>query len=333
MGIIYPNNLDGVKIGILVDDEGRLYLSPSSTTAAFPVPSTDSADNANWGDVIGNKADTHAGNSIVSLLRGASQAEYDSSQFTGVIRYVTQAGNDANDGLSPDRAFATITAALAASGPGDAVRVGYGTYDETGLNLNQTAQELWLESGVILQDSAGGNVLTISAYGCRVVGYGSIRIDPTGGATGVVISGGFAYVERLRVFANGAGAIGFDITGNGAEIFRCRCANPTTSAYKIQGDRCILQECYTGGNTTSIGFHITNSADKYRLIACSSEGHQTASFQVDTGCTNGVIWDFSSGGDDGRWSDADHDTVISDLTYQETKYNTSTFTATRPTVA
>ena len=292
------------------------------------VSDADTARNVLINDVIGNKADTHSGDSIVSLLKGTSQPEYDSAQFTGVIRYVSQSGDDSNDGLSPDRALASITAAISASSAGDAVRVGYGTYDEAGLNLNKNSLELWLEAGCILQDSADGDVLTISAFGCRVVGSGNVRLDPTGGATGVVVSGGLVYVENLRVACNSVGAIGYDITGVGAELHDCRTSNPTTVAYKIQGDTCLLYCCCTGGNTTSIGYWITNSCDKYRVILCGSQGHQTAGFQVDTGCTNGVIWEFSSGGGDGRWTDADHATVISNLTYQETKYTTSTFTAT-----
>ena len=38
---------------------------------------------------------------------------------------------------------------------------------------------------------------------------------------------------------------------------------------------------------------MTNSCDKFRIKNCSSQGNATASFQVDTGCTNGVIYGFS----------------------------------------
>lgn len=41
----------------------------ASVLAAFDVPVQNSALNAHWGDVIGNKTDTVAGNSLVSLLR------------------------------------------------------------------------------------------------------------------------------------------------------------------------------------------------------------------------------------------------------------------------
>lgn len=250
--------------------------------------------------------------------------------FGGVVRFVDGTnGDDGNDGLSPDEPMATIGAALTASGAGDAVNVKTGTYDEAGLDVNDAGQELWLEAGVILQDSANGTVLTVSGFGAVVRGSGNVRIDPTGGATGVLVSGGFAFIENLRVNGNSVGGLGFDITGNGVEMHSCRCSDPTIAAYKVQGDKALLKDCCTGGaGGATIGYWMTNTCDKFRLMMCGSQGHGTAPFQVDTGCTNGVIWQFSSGGGDGKWSDADSGTVISDLTYPETKFADVTFTAT-----
>ena len=249
--------------------------------------------------------------------------------FGGIIRYVDgTSGDDTNSGVSPDEPLATIGAAIAASAAGDAVNVKAATYDEAGLDVNLRGLELWLESGTILQDSADGTVLTVSGFGAVVRGGGNVRLDPTGSATGVLVSGGFVQLENLRVRFNSDGAIGYDITGSGAELHDCRTSDPTTAAYKIQGDTCKLNGCCTGSASgATIGYWITNSCDKFRLIQCGSQGHGTAGFQVDTGCTNGVIWQFSSGGGDGKWTDADATTVISDLTYEETKFANVTFTA------
>ena len=293
------------------------------------VPGADSAANASIRDVIGNKNDTAAGDSLVSLVKSVGGSQYDTSLFTGIVRYVSKSGNDGNGGLSPSDSFLTIATAIAASAAGDAIRVGAGTYDEAGLDVNQTALELWLEAGVILRDSADGTVLTISGNFAVVSGSGNVRIDPTGGATGVLVSGNLVHIDNLRVLGASVGGLGFDVTGDGAEIHECRCSDPTIAAYKIQGDKTGLFDCCTGGASgATIGYWITNTCDKFRLIRCGSQGHGTAPFQVDTGCTNGVIWQFSSGGGDGKWSDADSTTVINELTYPETKYSTSTFTAT-----
>lgn len=291
------------------------------------VPTADSADNVTIRDVIGNKTDTAAGDSLIALVKGVGGSQYDASLFTGTIRYVSQSGNDANGGLSPADALATIGEAISQSSAGDAIRVGYGTYDEAGLDLNLTAMELWLESGCILQDSADGTVLTVSGFGCVVRGSGNVRIDPTGGATGILVSGGFCELENLRVNCNSVGALGYDITGSGVELHFPRCSNPTTAAYKIQGDTCAIFDGCTGGNAATIGYWVTNSADKYRICNCSSQGHGVAGFQVDAGCTNGVIYKFSSGGGDGRWVDTDRATVISELSYEDEEYKSITFTA------
>ena len=160
----------------------------------------------------------------------------------------------------------------------------------------------WLEAGVILRDSTNGTVLTVSAFGCVVRGSGNVRIDPTGGATGVLVSGSFVYLDNLRVNGNDACGIGYDITGPGAEIHSCRCSAPTIAAYKLQADKTMLQDCCTGGTTGAgtIGYWITNSCDKARLRYCGSQGHSTAGYQVDSGCTNGVVSNCHSGGGDGE---------------------------------
>jgi hypothetical protein len=249
-------------------------------------------------------------------------------KFGGDIWYCDVGAAASGDGRSPYTPFQTIAEAIAAASAGDKIKVKAGTYDEAGLDLNLAGLQLELEAGVILQDSADGTVLTISAFGCKVTGIGNVRLDPTGGATGVLASGNFASITNLRINANSVGALGFDLTGDGAEVIDCRCADPTVAAFKIQGDKIKLDRCCTGGNATTIGYWITNSCDKYRLITCGSQGHGAAGFQVDTGCTNGVIWEFSSGGGDGKWTDADNETVISNLAYEQEVFSAVTFTAT-----
>jgi len=278
------------------------------------VPAADSALNTSFIDVIGNKTDTAAGDSIVSLVKGASGSTNDTSIFTGTVRYVTQVGNDGNSGISPAEAFATIVYAISVSAAGDAIRVGYGTYDEAGMNINLNSLELWLEAGVILQDSADGTVLTVSGFGSKVTGSGNVRIDPTGGATGVLISGAFVYAERLRVNCNSVGALGFDVTGAGVELIDSRASDPTVSALKIQGASFKAINFFTGGNTTSIGAWVTNSADNVRVSTLSSAGHQTAVVQVDAGCTRVIFHDVTSGAGDGELI---NNTVTDDLEWDQ----------------
>jgi len=102
---------------------------------------------------------------------------------------------------------------------------------------------------------ASGVCLTISGNFCEVrCTGGSLKVNPQAAVTGVDVTGNFCYLHDIRVNCNGTGTIGFDITGEGCALNNCRCANPTTAAFKIQNDKIILWDCCTGGNTSSIGF-------------------------------------------------------------------------------
>ena len=208
-------------------------------------------------------------------------------QFGGTIYYVSKAGSDANSGISPDLPKLTIQAALDICITGDAVNVMAGTYAETVImDGDVSAVELWCEIGVIL-DPDSGTPLTISGSYNRVICRGgALRITPGTNETGVLISGGFNYLAEIRVScfetdeANSAD-IGFDITGNGNDLRRCRVSSPDVAAFKIQGDKVKLENCCTGGGVSgtvfsSIGYWFTNSCDKARLIDCGSQGNGTA---------------------------------------------------------
>lgn len=259
-----------------------------------------------------------------------TESQHDQCQFTGTVRYVSQTGNNNNSGISPDNALATINYAIAQSGPGDAIRVGYGTYNENGMDLNQNSLELWLEAGCILQNTAGSPVLTISGFGCKVIASGNVRIDVPAGAVGVIVLGGFVYIEKLRINCNSAGTYGFDIYGDGTEIIRCRCRNPTTAAYRIQSDRVKLSGCGCAGaaGDTSIGYLMTNNCECAWLQNCVSRGNETSGFYVDDGCTGGIIQDCASGRGDGRWVDIDDAFVWANFSFDDLIHSTSTFTAT-----
>ena len=229
-------------------------------------------------------------------------------KFGGDIFYVTSSGDNTNDGHSPDDAVATIGHAVSLATAGDAINVSQGTYDEA-IDLNLTGLELWLEIGVILQNTTPGTVLTVSGSFCRV--RGDARIDPSAGQKGVDVTGNFVYLEGLRVNANSLGTIGFDIQGDGCNLDFCRCSDPTIVAFKVQGDKTRIDGCCTGGNqTATIGFWVTNSCDKARIDDCGSQGHATAGFQFDAGCTNIMVRNSQSGGGDGHFVDNADNTFL-----------------------
>lgn len=242
--------------------------------------------------------------------------------FTGDVYYVDAAqSDDSGDGTSPGTAKKTIGAGIGLLSAGDALTVKAGTYTEVGLDLNVNACELWLEHGTIIAP-ASGTALTISGNYCMVQSpNGSAFLTVPAGETGLLVSGANCYIHDVRSSCSSSGNIGFDITGNGSVLTNCRCAGPLTAAFKVQGDKVKLEKCGTGGEVgdSSIGYWVTNSCDKPWLLNCSSRGHETAGYQVDAGCTNGIIKDCASGGGDGRWSDADHAFVWSGFTYDSEK--------------
>lgn len=268
---------------------------------------------------------------VTNLQSSVTQIGYDtmrSARSVGETWYVDgNGGSDANTGSHPDDAFATIGAAVTAASSGDLIVVGAGVYTETA-TLNKTNLHVRFSIGSVLRP-ATGNGLVISANYCSVGSdYGFLVVDPAEpNSTAVLVSGNFCYLEEIRAKCDGEVAIGFDVTGSGCDLRRCRCANPLTAAFKDQGDSNRFWDCCTGGaaGSSSIGFWMTNSCDKARLKGCGSQGNGGAGFQVDTGCTNGVIEDCYSGGGDGKHTDADNSFVWSRFSYERYKFAYSTF--------
>jgi len=250
-------------------------------------------------------------------------------KFGGNIWYVDKNnGSDADDGKTPGTAFETIGAGIDVLSVGDAINIMAGTYTETGLDLDTNGCEMWPEVGAIIKP-ATGTALTVSGSYCKIwCPGGALLVDPDGAnTTGLLISGNYCYISDVRVKCDSVADLGYDITGDGCVLTNCRSSNPLVAAFKIQGDAVRIEDCRTGGEAAdvSIGFWVTNSCDKCRIKNSGSQGHATAGFQVDAGCTNGEIRECASGGGDGRWVDANHAFVWSAFTYDDEVHKTVTF--------
>lgn len=247
-------------------------------------------------------------------------------KFGGNIYYVSNTyGDDTYNGTDPTQAFASIGKAISEISAGDAITIMAGNYTEEGLDLDTNNTEIWFEIGSQLSPT-GGTCLTVSGNFCRVTcPEGALKVNPVSGQTGILVSGNFCYLNEIRVAANNLGQLGFDITGSGADLRRCRCSAPTLAAFKIQGDTAKLEDCCTGGDSgnTSYGFLMTNSCDKTRIKNCGSQGHSAGGYYVVAGCTNGVIEGCYSGGGDGKWRDEDNSFVWSNFSYERYLFNRS----------
>jgi len=238
-------------------------------------------------------------------------------QSVGTLYYVSNTdGDNANDGLSPDESKATIQAAIDACSVNDIIIIEAGTYPED-VNVNKNAVELWFEIGVIITAQAGVG-LTVSGNYCKVITpNGALCINPIANGTGCLLSGSWAYVHDIRIPCESSGDIGFDVTGHGAVLNRCRAGKPLIAGFKVQANGVHIIDSVTRGLAadTSIGYWMTNSCDGVVLKDCGSQGHITAGYQVDAGVTHGEAINCVSGGGDGHRIDPDHTFVWSNYTF------------------
>ncbi len=245
-------------------------------------------------------------------------------KFGGEIWFVNKNnGSDTNTGREPDNAFETIGAAISASAAGDAITIAQGTYSETGIDVNKSGLELWFNIGALI-DPASGTALTVSGASCKILG--EVKITPNS-AVGVLVSGNECVLEDIKVL-NATDC--YQITGSGSMLNKCSAGFPSSGncGFSIMGDQTKLQYCSTVGNTTSYGYKINNGADTGVISKCSSVGHQTSGFYIDTLSQDWTILNCSSGASDGKAVDVDNTNVWSNYTFDNKVYKSITFTTT-----
>ena len=249
----------------------------------------------------------------------------------GPVWFVDASVPASGGGLSPSSAFKTIAEAISAASGGDVITIGAGTYSEdVEVPTGKNGLELQFELGAVVRAQVGAAITVNSSY-CRIVG--NVHVIPVAAGTGVAVAGNWGYLDGLRVAAGSSGATGFDITGSGCVLFDCRCSEPTEVAFKIEGDKCKLDECCTGGNAATIGFWVTNSVTFIRLRECGSAGHQSAGFRIDAGVVNVVMRDCSSGGGDGAIVNNGTDVTLPGYKFDDWVYKGITLDASAATKA
>ena len=253
--------------------------------------------------------------------------------FGGEIFYVNKSGDDANDGSTPHLAKLTIQDAIDSAAAGDAISIKAGTYVED-VTMNKPGLELWPEIGVVFDGT--GTCITISADSCKLGRPGdrfvaSVAADQIG----VLVT-----AAGTKAFINGAMAIGaantcgFDIQGSGSELHYCRATGvkATGKAFDIGVSQAKLFDCATTGDTTSYGYYMGGATISRGLVVrCTSAGHQTSGFYLDSNVSLVTVLGCSSGGSDGRWADVDNANVFCDFFFDDVVYATSTLDANNTT--
>jgi len=88
-----------------------------------------------------------------------------------------------------------------------------------------------------------------------------------------------------------------------------------------------LTNCKTIGTSATIGYWMNSNASIGVLDSCTSVGHTTSGFQIDTGSSSWTMLNCSSGAGDGKWTDADDSNVWSNFSYASELYHDLTFPA------
>jgi hypothetical protein len=250
----------------------------------------------------------NSGNSTNTAFGSMTQLHSDMnhiSLFSGNIWYVDKTnGADTNDGTTPNTAFATIGAAIAACAAGDKiiVKAAITKYDETGLDLNLQGLELYFEEGAILEDTTPGTVLTISAQDCKLVGV-VIDNDNNGGI-------GFNATTAASVRMLGCQAIqcttGFMLDGVKGVFADCLALDNSVTGFDIQTLHATYERCIANGNGDAVrGFYLSdNSADMNTFVDCHTLGNTTAGWEIVVGADLNIFVNCSMGGTDGAKVDA-----------------------------
>lgn len=220
-------------------------------------------------------------------------------------------GSDANNGQSPDKAKATIQAALDAADAFDVVAVFPDTYAE---HLTMSTADVSLlglgdrPKQVLLQDATdlATAYITITGNGC-VVSNLRISNGHANNVNGITITAANVLINNVELWRDNAGTIAQDVgialTGTAAishdNVIRgCRfkfCTNgiiftaDTTQAIRTTIEDCIFED----GVTTDI-FDVTDVAVDYlRVLRCYFLNTSVTKFiEVDSAaCAGGVIAD------------------------------------------
>ena len=241
-------------------------------------------------------------------------------KFGGEVWYVSKAGNDSNNGFTPNTAKLTITAAEAAASAGDAINIMAGTYVEN-VVVNLDSLELWCEIGAIIAPSTGIG-LVLSGGHHRV--NGRLQVNAYAGAAGVqIVTNGNCVLENIVVSGGGTG---FDIDSTGNELRACHSNLPTAFGFDVDGARCELIDCDTiGTGSSSVGYSI-GAVTGGLLKSCTSETHAVSGFSFLGSSAQWTILDCSSGGGDGRWVDTDNANVWSNFSYDDEIFKEIDFT-------
>jgi hypothetical protein len=203
--------------------------------------------------------------------------------FTGITRYVSTTGNDANDGLTLGTTKKTITSAYNSASEGDIVQMLDGVYDlstEAGgyLLLNTTSK------GVLIQGNALDNEAVILSQGsasfamrfrdCGECKIKDVKLDFSGTGDKLYLDYGASFNNRTQIFEN----CKIVSVGNNKMFTYANGAN-VSDIINVNFNGCDFDSA-----NTDLTLNLPLSANTFNLLfnSCNIERSNEKAFEIDS---------------------------------------------------
>jgi len=195
-------------------------------------------------------------------------------------------GADTYAGSIPDRALATIAAALSVCGAGDILHIAQGTYDEAVvIPAALEGLEVVCEPGVVINRTFPGTVVTIAAPYVRWTGG---RVSQAGQTAFVIAGAGF---KGKNILADGC-LEGFylDQLADDSVFINCRSINHTAHGFNIRSKNGYFERCAAFGTAATRGFYLSHTDAHYNILfLCNTSNCSASGYEMVAGADGNVI--------------------------------------------
>ena len=241
--------------------------------------------------------------------------------FAGKTLFVTENGNDDNNGLDENNAKATIKSAVALASPGDTVKVFPGTYTEDNpINLpdNVSVEGTELRRCLVAPQNAGSDLFYVG-QGCHVTDLSFVGGPMTGGSAVIALRPlvGVAsdrFFDAARLIRQNLDFIAREAVGY---LTSTDYKNPAFVVTKADGTpddaqncrddikdiyRAICHDITRGGNSKCVGAgksYYTNAGALQHITGTDSNGYSIKQATIDAidysvgiarSCINNITW-------------------------------------------
>lgn len=183
-------------------------------------------------------------------------------------------GNDNYDGLSRERPFHSINAAILASTHGDTIHIARDTYDEAvDVVAGHIGLHIICEPGVYIVNTTPGTAVQINSAAV----YWQGGIIEQNGQVGMQVNDQWFIGKDIRVYNC---TIGFDMNSEFPVLINCRTNECSASGFDIAEDSGHYIDCACQGAAASRGFYLSHTNAHNNIIlrgatlGCTAAGYE-----------------------------------------------------------